>query len=49
MKILKSKGHESVLAPIWNWKITAFAAALLFFVGIMAISFGPVSLGFTEG
>ena len=48
MKILKSKGTESVLAPIWNWKITAFAAALLFFVGITAISFGPVSLGFTE-
>jgi iron complex transport system permease protein len=48
MKNLKSKGDESVLAPIWNWKITAFSAALLFFVGILAISFGPVSLGFQE-
>jgi iron complex transport system permease protein len=48
MKILKSKGEESALAPIWNWKITAFAAALLFFVGILAVSFGPVSLGFQE-
>ena len=48
MKKLKSKGEESVLAPIWNWKITALSAALLFFVGILAISFGPVSLGFQE-
>ena len=48
MKILKSKGEESALAPIWNWKITAFAAVLLFFVGILAVSFGPVSLGFQE-
>ena len=44
----KSKGEESGLAPIWNWKITAFAAALLLFVGILAISFGPVSLSFQE-
>jgi iron complex transport system permease protein len=48
MKNLKSKGEESLLAPIWNWKITALSAALLFFVGILAISFGPVSLGFQE-
>jgi iron complex transport system permease protein len=48
MKKLKSKGEESALAPIWNWKITAFSAALLFFVGILAISFGPVSLGFQD-
>jgi iron complex transport system permease protein len=48
MKKLKSKGEESLLAPIWNWKITALSAALLFFVGILAISFGPVSLGFQE-
>ena len=48
MKILKSKGEESALAPIWNWKITAFAAALLFLVGILAVSFGPVSFGFQE-
>jgi iron complex transport system permease protein len=44
----KSGGEESGLAPIWNWKITAFAAALLLFVGILAISFGPVSLSFQE-
>ena len=44
----KSKGEESGLAPIWNWKITAFAAVLLLFVGILAISFGPVSLSFQE-
>ena len=48
MKKLKSKGDENVLAPIWNWKITAFSAALLFIVGILAISFGPVSLGFQD-
>ena len=48
MAINKSKGEESGLAPIWNWKITAFAAALLLFVGILAISFGPVSLSFQE-
>ncbi|CAB4336550.1 unannotated protein [freshwater metagenome] len=48
MKTFKSKSDESALAPIWNWKITALAAALLFFVGILAISFGPVSLGFQE-
>ncbi len=44
----KSKSEESGLAPIWNWRITAFAAALLLFVGILAISFGPVSLSFQE-
>ncbi|MEJ6573606.1 MAG: iron ABC transporter permease [Actinomycetes bacterium] len=48
MKKVKGKGEESVIAPIWNWKITAFSAALLFFVGILAISFGPVSLSFQE-
>ena len=43
---MKNSSAESGLSPIWNWKITALSFALLFFVGILAVSFGPVSLDF---
>jgi iron complex transport system permease protein len=45
---MKTKVNESGLSPIWNWKITALSFVLLFFVGILAISFGPVSLDFEK-
>ena len=43
---MRAKSNESGLSPIWNWKITALSLALLFFVGILAVSFGPVPLSF---
>ena len=42
------KSSKSELAPIWSWKITALSAALLVFVGILAISFGPVKIEFLQ-
>jgi ABC-type Fe3+-siderophore transport system permease subunit len=45
---MKTASTESTLSPIWNWKITALSFALLFFVGILAVSFGPVSLDFIK-
>ena len=45
---MKTASTEATLSPIWNWKITALSFALLFFVGILAVSFGPVSLDFMK-
>ena len=36
------------LGEIWNWKITAACALFLLFVATLAISFGPIHLGFGD-
>jgi len=33
---------------IWHWRITAGAALLLFFVMLLGVSFGPISLDFSK-
>ena len=40
--------QENSLSPIWNWRITGLSFGLLFFVSILAVSFGPVSLDFSK-
>ncbi len=39
---------ESGIEPIWNWQITAACALVLLFVGIAAISFGPINIAFAD-
>ncbi len=34
------------ISKIWNWRITALAALILFTVAIAAVSFGPISINF---
>ena len=47
--INKKLKNESVgIGQIWNWKITAACALILVLVGVLAISFGPIHLGFLE-
>ena len=36
------------IGQIWNWKITAACALILLFVCTLAISFGPIHLGFVN-
>ncbi len=33
---------------IWHWRSTALVALILLFVGLLAVSFGPVNLGFSK-
>ena len=33
---------------IWHWRITVAAALLLFFVMLLGVSFGPISLDFSK-
>ncbi len=42
------RGKESGIEPIWNWRITAACALVLLFVGIAAISFGPINIAFAD-
>ena len=45
----KLKKDKSVgIGQIWNWKITAACAFILFAVALLAISFGPIHLGFID-
>ena len=39
---------SSGIGQIWNWKITAACALILLFVSTLAISFGPIHLGFVD-
>ncbi|MEN9324787.1 MAG: hypothetical protein RL414_541 [Actinomycetota bacterium] len=43
-----SDKRHSVIPQIWNWRITAACALLLLAVGIMAVSFGPINIGFMK-
>ena len=44
-----STGTEhGAIARIWNWRITAFCAFILFVVAIAAVSFGPISISFLK-
>ena len=38
--------ERDAIAKIWNWRITAFCALILFAVTIAAVSFGPISINF---
>jgi len=48
---MKSPGQSSTssgISPIWNWRITALCGALLLFVALAAVSFGPINLSFIQ-
>lgn len=40
--------EKSPLGQIWNWRITASCFILLVVVGMMAISFGPINISFSN-
>ena len=42
------KSKNVGIGEIWNWKITASCALFLLFVATLAISFGPIHLGFID-
>jgi len=44
---LDKRGNQE-LRSIWDWRITMGAALLLLIVGLLGISFGPISLGFDQ-
>lgn len=46
--VQKSQSGGSDLRPMWDWKITAFAALLLVVACFLGVSFGPISLGFDQ-
>lgn len=43
-----NKSKSPGIGQIWNWKITAACALILLFVSTLAISFGPIHLGFVD-
>ena len=43
-----SKNRREGIGEIWNWQITATCALILFIVGALAISFGPIHLGIAD-
>ncbi len=43
-----NKSKSPGIGQIWNWKITAACALILLFVCTLAISFGPIHLGFVD-
>ena len=45
---MKNETKGAGIGQIWNWKITAACALFLFLVGMLAISFGPIHLGFID-
>jgi len=45
---VKNETKGAGIGQIWNWKITAACALFLFLVGMLAISFGPIHLGFID-
>jgi len=40
--------EKDAIGRIWNWRITAFCCAILLLVAIAAVSFGPISISFTQ-
>jgi len=40
--------EHGAIARIWNWRITAFCALILFLVALAAVSFGPISISFIK-
>ena len=44
----QSDSEIEAISPIWNWKITSLCALFLLFIGIAAISFGPINLSFSR-
>ena len=44
----QSNTEIEAISPIWNWKITSLCALFLLFIGIAAISFGPINLSFSR-
>ena len=39
---------KTEIERVWHWRSTALVTVLLIIVGLLAVSFGPVNLGFVK-
>ncbi len=43
-----TQAESTTIARIWNWRITALSAVVLFLIAIAAVAIGPIHIGFLE-